>query len=74
MKVYVVTMYRWGDRENHSYVLGVWDDKDVAIEKGKEEISYRGGKYEPEVISIEINSPSSIDTVYDLNKNVFFDS
>ena len=49
MKVYVVTMYRWGNHEDHSYVLGVWSHPIVAENNGLTEESFRGGKYEHEV-------------------------
>ena len=29
--IHVVQAYRWGDRENHSYVVGVYDTKEQAI-------------------------------------------
>ena len=55
--IYVVTMYRYGDREKHSYVLGVWDDKEQAIWEAKNEQDYRGGnKYYPEVLEFVLNS------------------
>ncbi len=44
-ELYVVEMLRWGDRENHSYVLGVYDTKTKAENAGKFEENYRGGKY-----------------------------
>jgi|WetSurMetagenome_2_1015567.scaffolds.fasta_scaffold08132_7 hypothetical protein len=43
--VYVVTMYRWGNYENHSYVLGVFDTNIKAKNAGKREEKFRGGKY-----------------------------
>lgn len=49
MKVWVVEMLRWGDRELHSYVIGVYSSQKEAEEAGKEEREYRGGKYEPEI-------------------------
>lgn len=52
-KVYVVTMYRWGDRECHSYVLGVYNKKLKAIDAGIDEAHSRGGKYAPECIEFE---------------------
>jgi hypothetical protein len=45
MKVYVVTMYRYGDREKHSYVLGVWSTRELAYKYGLTEESWRGQKY-----------------------------
>lgn len=48
-KVWVVEMLRWGEREMHSYVIGVFSSEDAAIEAGKEHRDYRGGKYEAEV-------------------------
>lgn len=44
--LYVVTMYRWGDYENHSYVLGVFSSYDRAYEGRRADEIYRGGKYE----------------------------
>jgi hypothetical protein len=55
MKVYVVTAYRWGDREKHSYVVGVFDNEENAIKEAKLETEWRGGKYECEVRSMELN-------------------
>ena len=43
-------MYRFGERESHSYVLGAWDTKEYAELRGVEEHKYRGGKYESEVV------------------------
>ena len=38
MKIYVVTMYRWGDKENHSYVVGAFvDDMVQAVQLGTDE-------------------------------------
>ena len=34
-KLYIVTMYRWGDRSDHSYVLGVFRKKHRAIKAGE---------------------------------------
>lgn len=48
--IYVVYMYRWGDRECHSYVLGVYNKKNKAIEAARDEEHYRGGKYTAECI------------------------
>ncbi len=55
MKVYVVTMYRWGSHEDHSYVLGVWTNKIVAENYGITEESWRGGKYDAEVTEWDLD-------------------
>lgn len=47
--VYVVTMYRFGDREKHSYVTGVYSKKQGAINAGEMEEVIRGGKYKPDI-------------------------
>lgn len=44
--VYVVTMERWGSRENHSYVVGVCSTFEQAQELAELEEIHRGGKYE----------------------------
>jgi hypothetical protein len=51
-KTYVVTMYRWGGRENHSYFLGLFTDKDEAIKAGERHHTFRGNKYDPEVLEV----------------------
>lgn len=56
MKVFVVTAYRFGDREKHSYVVGVFDDLERAIHHAKAEREWRAGKYECEVISMPLNA------------------
>ena len=54
--IFCVTAYRWGDREKHSYVVGVFDDLERAIQKAKGEKEWRAGKYDCEVISMPINT------------------
>lgn len=49
-KVYTVHAYRWGDREKHSYSVGVYTDEKKALEIAEAESEYRGGKYECEVL------------------------
>ena len=53
--VYVVTMYRWADREKHSYVLGVYDDETLALKNAESEEMDRGGKYSGEILLYAIN-------------------
>ena len=53
--LYVVEMLRWGDRECHSYVIGVFSNEWQAKQCGEIEKSWRGGKYEYEVKSIVLN-------------------
>lgn len=57
--IYVVTMYRWGDREKHSYVLGVYTKERIAREKAAEEEFERGGKYDAHILRFEPNNPTS---------------
>ncbi len=54
-KLYVVTMYRLGERSNHSYLLGVFDSKHKALEKGVEHEEYRKSKYCAEILEVNIN-------------------
>jgi hypothetical protein len=44
---YVVTMYRWGDRQAHAYCIGVFSNPDIADRAGNTEKAWRGNKYEP---------------------------
>jgi len=54
--VYVVTMYRYGDHEKHSYVLGVYSTRENANHWGSMEENYRGGKYKYEIAACIIDS------------------
>lgn len=46
MTLYVVEMLRWGDRECHSYILGVYSTREQAKLAGQSEEYARAGKYE----------------------------
>lgn len=48
-RVCVVTMYKHGDHNEHSYVLGVWSDEDKARSAGLIEEVWRGKKYQHEI-------------------------
>lgn len=52
---FVVTMYRYGDHEKHSYVLGVWSDKDEATKYGITEECWRANKYQYEITTWKID-------------------
>ena len=49
--IYVVTMYRWGSRENHSYIVWVGTSRKLALKAGDDEEYERGGKYSSEVLA-----------------------
>ena len=42
---YIVEALRWGERENHSYILGLYSDLERAKRAADEHTEYRGGKY-----------------------------
>lgn len=56
MTTYTVISYRWGKRDEHSYFIGVFSDKDKAIEVAENHKSYRGDKYACEVIESIIDN------------------
>ena len=45
LNCFVVTAYRWGLREGHSYVVGASDDFETAKKMAEKEEGWRGGKY-----------------------------
>ena len=53
--VFVATMYKFGNREKHSYVLGVYADGQIAKYFAEEEFQERGGKYNYEILEIYLN-------------------
>ena len=57
MKVYITEMLRYGSRENHSYVHSAWSTPELAYAAGEAEAADRGGKYEFEIIEMELDNP-----------------
>lgn len=43
--MFVVEALRWGDRSNHSYVVGVYTSLEIAARSAIMEEYWRGGKY-----------------------------
>lgn len=43
--IYVVEALRWGCREFHSYIVGVYSNLEAAKKVADEHTDYRGGKY-----------------------------
>lgn len=62
MKVFVVTMQRWGDKESHNYVQGVFTTLEDAELCGRAEKAWRGGKYEANITECILNH-QDIDTL-----------
>lgn len=58
-EVFVTTMYRWGDREAHSYIVGVFSSEQLALAAGKREAKNRGGKYSPTVERLGLDQDGS---------------
>ena len=50
--VFIVTMYRWGNRANHHYILLITRSEISAREAALEEEMQRGGKYESEILEV----------------------
>ena len=61
-KVYTVHSYRFGDRENHSYIVGVYSSPEKALKEAELEELNRRGEYVCEVIEWEIDSRFEEDT------------
>ncbi len=55
-KVYIVHAHRFGDRECHSYHVGLFSKKLKAMKAAQAERQYRGGKYECEILETTIDS------------------
>ena len=56
LSVFVVTAYRWGKRDSHSYVVGVYGDVKDALAFADNEESFRSNKYVCEIVEMIINS------------------
>jgi hypothetical protein len=62
--LYVVTAYRAGQRDNHCYVVGVYDDEFAAKAQADRETMNRGGKYGCEVLRCRLNCRKEGKQVY----------
>lgn len=52
---YIVTAYRFGERELHSYVVGVYSTKTKALKYADIEEDFRVGKYSCEVLEVKVD-------------------
>ena len=56
-RIYIVTMYRYANKERHSYVLGGFNTIEKATTEAEIEKLNRGGnKYFPEIKSFQIDN------------------
>jgi hypothetical protein len=53
---YIVLMRRWGDIEGHTYIHGIYTDKDTTIKQGQLERKNSDIKYEYQVMVWQMNS------------------
>lgn len=66
-EVYIVNMLRFGNKEAHSYIHGVFTKKHQAKKAGLAEEYYRGGKYDAEIIVLTLDSHDK-DAIDNMNK------
>ena len=55
--LYYVQAYRLGKMNDHSYVVGIWENSNDAQLAAKKEEQFRGGKYECVVYITYLNEP-----------------
>jgi hypothetical protein len=55
--LYYVQAYHLGKMNDHSYVVGIWEDSNKAQLAAKKEEQFRGGKYECVVYLAYLNKP-----------------
>ena len=51
-KIYVTTMYKFGDRNSYSYVFYAGLSAEDAVSAGEEEVKNRRGSYDYEVVEL----------------------
>ena len=56
--LYITEMLRGNDLESHHYIVGVYSSKGLAIFAGEVEKSWRGGKYDYQVVHMELDAVS----------------
>lgn len=68
MQTYVVKMNRYGDTENHSYLIYAGNDCKKAIVKAKKEIDARGVNYDAEIWVFNKNKVKKVINNIDFSK------
>ena len=58
---YIVEALRWGDRESHSYIVGLYSDLTRAKSAADDHTVYRGGKYSCQVFQCGMDENLSTD-------------
>jgi hypothetical protein len=58
--LYVVLMRRWGDKERHCYLLGVYASKRRAGIDAENEAVSRSGKYDPEILEVRLDFDTNV--------------
>lgn len=53
---FVVVAYRYGLRDDHSYVVGVFNDLGLALQAADDHVGHRGGKYGCEVLDCDVRT------------------
>lgn len=48
-RIFIVKLLRWGDRENHSYLVGSYSTYEKALEMAERAMLARSGKYDAEI-------------------------
>ena len=69
--IYILEMLRWGEDDTHHYIVGAYTTEQAAILAGEIEKSWRGGKYEPNIVYIPINATAD-KAKYDYHMKVIF--
>jgi hypothetical protein len=54
--IYTVQAYKYGQRDGHSYIVGVYTRKHAALKAADAEEVYRGNKYTCEICEAELNT------------------
>lgn len=63
MKLYIVTMERYGNREGHHYNIGLFSDLADATIEGLSHQLFRDNKYEVRIELAEVDSERNIENI-----------
>ena len=54
--IFVLEMLRWGEDDTHHYIVGAYSTHEIAQAAGEIEKSWRGGKYEYNIVYVPVNA------------------
>lgn len=68
-KLYIVIAYRWGNMDNSSHLVGIFNKKDRALKEAANKEKESGFKYSCLIQEVPLNTPCNARNIHYKNHN-----